>query len=92
MKYKYFELSIASFLYIFVCAPVHMYNYDFTGRHNRLTLTSQKTVSLLITKISLWFFSKSLDKIAIVVTLPGVEKIILEELASQDLGSGSIVL
>lgn len=38
------------------------------------------------------FASTPLDNNIIVVTLPGVEKIILEELASQVLGSGNIVL
>lgn len=41
---------------------------------------------------SFMFVSKSLDKNAVGVTLPGVEKFISEELSSQILGSGNIVL
>lgn len=69
---------------------VCIYKYDFRGRCKRLT--SQKTISFLLKKIFTMVVSKSLDKIATVVTLLSVEKIIFEEPVSQLLGSCNIVI
>lgn len=81
-------VSTASLLYIFICAPGCLYSHNFTGQQNRLWLLRKLYLYCLH---SFMFLSKSLDKNAAVVTLSGVEKIILEELTSQILGSGNVV-
>lgn len=90
MEHKYFWVFNCFFLHILICAPdmcTIMTSQD-----------SRRDLLWLLRKLYLYclhgfmFVSKSLDKNAAVVTLPGVEKLIPEELTSQVLGSGNIVL
>lgn len=56
-----------------VCADIYVYITEFRGTGNTLTLTSQKTVSLLLKRISVMIVSKVLDEFATLVSLPSVK-------------------
>lgn len=58
---------------VHVCAGIHVYITEFRGRGNTLILASQKTVFLLLKKVSMMIVSKVLDEFASLVTLPSVE-------------------